>query len=167
MSKTAKITLHKEAILADIDALTFKRVDGVLSGESDQVKNAVSSDSSEDLDKYILARHIDTRDANLRERLTFCLQDSDDELSADNLIDSEDKLEYNLKVPDTFNGQRLKALARKMHNYILNGIICDWYAAQNMKGNLSEEQLEVMEDEIVAMLRTSFVKRPLQPFGPR
>lgn len=168
MSKPATITIYKKAVLASIDAQTFKRVDGVLSAESEQMKNALSSDSEENLDKHILHEHMEKRDANIRKRLTFCLAYDDEDLSASNLLEvDEPTFEYKLSVPDTFDKQRLQSLAKKMHNYIVQGALYDWYATQNMKGNVSATELEDLENEIVYMLRTSFVKRPLQPFGPR
>lgn len=168
MSKPATITIYKKAVLASIDAQTFKRVDGVLSAESDQMKNAVSSDSEEHLDMHILHEHMEQRDANIRKRLTFCLVPEDDDLSVDNLLEVDvPTFVYNLSVPDTFDKQRLQILAKKMHNYIVQGTLLDWYATQNMKGNVSANELEDLEAEIVGMLRSSFVKRPLQPFGPR
>ena len=169
MKKEATITIYKKAVLADIDALTFKRVDGVLAGESDQVKNALSSDSTEHLDERLLLGHIETRDANVRKRLRFCLiVDTDASLSVTNLMDVEEEtFVYNLLVPAGFDKQRLSVLAKKIHNYMVQGALYDWYATQNMKGNVDENALEKMEDEIPAMLRASFVQRPLQPFGPR
>lgn len=168
MKKTATITIYKEAVLASIDALTFKRVDGVLSGESAQVRNAISSDSTENLDENILHGHMETRDANIRKRLTFCLVKDDEDLTATNLMETgEPTFEYTLYVPEIFDKQRVKVLARKIHDYLVQGVLYDWYATQNMKGDVSQEQLVAMEDEIVGMLRSSFVKRPLQPFGPR
>lgn len=168
MSKPATITIYKKAVLASIDAQTFKRVDGVLSAESDQMKNALSSDSEEILDKHILHEHMEQRDANIRKRLAFCLVAEDEDLSVNNLLEVEGPtFVYNLSVPDTFDKQRLQILAKKMHNYIVQGTLLDWYATQNMKGNVSAGELEDLEAEIVGMLRSSFVKRPLQPFGPR
>lgn len=168
MSKPATITIYKKAVLASIDAQTFKRVDGVFSAESDQMKNALSSDSEENLDKHILHEHMEQRDANIRKRLAFCLVAEDEELSVNNLLEVEvPTFVYNLSVPDTFDKQRLQILAKKMHNYIVQGTLLDWYATQNMKGNVSAGELEDLEAEIVGMLRSSFVKRPLQPFGPR
>lgn len=168
MSKPATITIYKKAVLADIDAQTFKRVDGVLSGESDQVKNALSSDSTEHLDEHILHGHMENRDANIRKRLAFCLDYYGEDLSVSNLLEIDvPTFEYNLSVPDIFDKQRLKILARKIHNYIVQGTLHDWYSTQNMKGNVSAADLEDMESDIVCMLRSSFVKRPLQPFGPQ
>lgn len=169
MSKIATITIYKKAVLADIDAQTFKRVDGVLSTESEQVKNAIASDSEEHLDEHILHRHLESRDASLRKRLAFCLNaDEDEELSVSNLMEMEQPtFEYKLSVPDTCDKQRLKSLAQKIHNYMVQGVLYDWYATQNMKGNVSATELEEMETSIICMLRSSFVKRPLQPFGPQ
>lgn len=168
MSKPATITIYKKAVLASVDAQTFKRVDGVLSAESDQMKNALSSDSEENLDMHILHEHMEKRDANLRRRLTFCLVSDDEDLSVSNLLEvDKPTFIYNLIVPDAFDKQRLQSLAKKIHNYIVQGALYDWYATQNMKGNVSATELEDLENEIVYMLRTSFVKRPLQPFGPR
>ena len=168
MSKPATITIYKKAVLADIDAQTFKRVDGVLSGESDQVKNALSSDSTEHLDEHILHGHMENRDANIRKRLAFCLDYYGEDLSVSNLLEIDiPTFEYKLSVPDIFDKQRLKILARKIHNYIVQGTLHDWYSTQNMKGNVSAAELEDMESEIICMLRSSFVRRPLQPFGPQ
>lgn len=168
MSKPATITIYKKAVLADIDAQTFKRIDGVLAGESEQVKNALSSDSTEHLDEHILHGHMETRDANIRKRLTFCLDFHDEDLSVNNLMEIDiPTFVYNLTVPEVFDKQRLKILARKIHNYIVQGTLHDWYSTQNMKGNVSAAELEDMESEIICMLRSSFVKRPLQPFGPQ
>ena len=168
MSKPATITIYKKAVLASIDAQTFKRVDGVLSAESDQMKNALSSDSEENLDKHILHEHMEQRDATIRKRLAFCLASEDEELSVTNLLEVDvPTFEYKLSVPDNYDKQRLQSLAKKMHNYIVQGTLLDWYATQNMKGNVSADQLDDLENEIVRMLRSSYVKRPLQPFGPQ
>lgn len=168
MSKPATITIYKKAVLASIDAQTFKRVDGVLSAESDQMKNALSSDSEENLDKHILHEHMENRDANLRRRLTFCLVPDNENLSVSNLLEVDTPtFVYDLSVPDTFDKQRLQSLAKKMHNYMVQGSLYDWYATQNMKGNVSATELEDLESKIVSMLRPSCVKRPLQPFGPQ
>ena len=167
--KTAKIKLYKSLLIADIDAQTFKRSDGVLSGESEQYKNAISSNSEEALDLNILYRHMESRDAVIRRKLAFCLvKDDEDSLSVTNELDTQnDSFDYELKVPETCDKQRLKAIAQNMHNYIMQGALYDWYATQNMKGNLSAAELEEIETSIVCMLRSSFVKRPLQPYGPR
>ena len=168
MSKQATITIYKKAVLASIDAQTFKRVDGVLSAESEQMKNALSSDSEENLDMHILHEHMENRDATIRKKLTFCLLSDDEDMSASNLLEVDvPTFEYRLSVPDKYDRNRLQALAKKMHNYIVQGTLHDWYATQNMKGNVSKDELEELEREIVCMLRSSYAKKPLQPFGPQ
>jgi hypothetical protein len=111
---------------------------------------------------------MEKRDADIRKRLTFCLLSDDEDLTADNLLEVDvPTFVYNLSVPDSFDKQRLQGLAKRMHNYIVQGTLHDWYATQNMKGNVTAEELEDLENDIVYMLRSSYVKRPLQPFGPR
>lgn len=166
--KTATINIYKALVLADIDAQTFKRVDGVLSAESEQVKNAVSSDSEEQLDKNILHRYMETRDAAIRNKIAFALDDDDDDLTVSNELEKDKaSFDYKLQVPDTFNKQRLSALAKIIHSYLVQGSLYDWYSNQNMKGNISVDELEDMEKSLVCSLRCGFTKKPLQPFGPR
>jgi hypothetical protein len=168
MSKPANITIYKKAVLADIDAQTFKRVDGSLADKSEQVKNAVSSDSTEQLDMNILHGHMEQRDANIRRRLAFCLIPDDGDLSVTNLLEKDlPTFDYALNVPDNFDKQQLRVLAKKIHNYLVQGVLVDWYATQGLAGNVTAAELEEMESEIVCKLRASFVKKPLQPFGPR
>ena len=107
------------------------------------------------------------RDASIRKKLAFCLLPDNDNLSVCNLLDMDQYFRYDLLVPDTFDRQRLKIVAERMHYYMVQGTLHDWYATQNMKGNVSSEELQEIENDIVAMLRPSSVKRPLQPFGPR
>jgi hypothetical protein len=156
-------------VLAEIDAQTYKRVDGVLAGEAEQIKNALSSDSEEVLDMNILHRHMEIRDAKLRNRLAFCLtMDDEESLSVDNILEKDkESFDYLLNVPDTFTRAKATSVAKMIHNYLVQGSIHDWFAIQNMKGNKSAEELDEMESAIVCMFRSSFVKRPLQPFGPK
>lgn len=166
--KTATINIYKALVLADVDAATFKRVDGVLAAESDQLKNAVSSDSEEHLDMNMLHGYMENRDAEIRESLAFALVDDDDDLSVTNELDKANaSFAYKLQVPDGFNKGRLASLARLIHNYIVQGTLLSWYANQNMQANVSEEVLEDIELSIVCALRVGFTKKPLQPFGPR
>lgn len=166
--KPATIKLYKSLLTSEIDGLTFKRVDGVLSAETLEVKNALSTDAEEPLDASILLRMIDARSARIRRKISFSLQkETEDDLVVTNEMDSQDFIDYKINVPDSFDKQKLKTLAQMIHNYIVQGVLVDWYANQNLKGNVTAESLEEMECEIACMLRSSFVKRPLQPFGPR
>ena len=167
--KNATINIYKSLVLADIDAETYKRADGLLAAESDQLKNAVSSDSSESLDQNLLHRYMEIRDAKLRYCLSFALKAEEEEsLAVDNILEKDkESFEYAIQVPDTFTRAKVMALAKQIHSYLVQGTISDWYAVHNMKGNVSAEDLEAMETSIVCSLRCGFAKKPLQPFGPR
>lgn len=166
--KTATINIYKALVLAAVDAQTYKRVDGVLAAEADQIKNAISSDSSEQLDMNILHELMEARDAVVRSKLAFCLVDDDEDLTVSNELEKDKaSFDYVLQVPDNFNKQKLAALAKLINNYIVQGTICSWYATQSMQGNVSPADLEEMEKSIVCALRVGYAKKPLQPFGPR
>ena len=169
MRKLASIKIYKDVVLSMIDGLTYKRVDGALAGESDQVKNAISSESDNShLDAYLLRGRLEVRNAKIRQRLAFCLERDTEELSATNVLDLDDEsFDYTLFVPEYFDKSRLQVLTAKINNYLVQGSLYDWYATQNLKGDVSADALEDMETEIVCMLRASFIKRPLQPFGPQ
>lgn len=166
--KTATINIYKALVLAAVDAQTYKRVDGVLAAEADQIKNAISSDSTEQLDMNILHELMEARDAVVRAKLAFCLVDDGEELVATNELEKDKvSFDYVLQVPDNFNKQKLAGLARLINNYIVQGTICSWYAMQNLQGNVTPADLEEMERSIVCAMRVGYTKKPLQPFGPR
>lgn len=169
MSKRATITIRKQYVLADIDSLTYKRTDGVMSDQTDQFKNAVASDSEEELDKMLLHRFMEDRDAQIRARIAFCLvQDEVEELSATNDPRvSEPDFTYRINVPDHFTNDTVNALSRRIHQYLVDGSTYDWYSKQGLSYSVSSEQLDQMLTDIGVSLRKPFVKRPLQPFGPR
>lgn len=166
--KTATITIYKSYLLYDIDSLTFKRVDGVMSDQTDRVRNALSSDSEEELDKVMLHRYMEARDAALRTKLAFCLVNEDsDTLEVDNNPMMEDpSFVYKISVPDRFTSETVKALSKKMHQYIVDGTAYDWYSRQGIAYAVGENELADMLRKISSSLRESFVSRPLQPFGP-
>lgn len=166
--KTATITIYKAYVLYDIDSLTFKRVDGEMSDQTDRVRNALSSDSEEELDKVMLHRYMEGRDATLRTKLAFCLvSDEADSLEVDNnpSMDSPSFV-YKLNVPDHFNAEIVKALSQKIHNYLVDGTAYDWYSRQGTAYAVGQTELDDMLKKIASSLRKSFVYRPLQPFGP-
>ena len=163
------IEIIKYEVLYDIDANTYKRMESNLAGQPDRVQNALSSDSKEELDKSLLYRYMQTRDAKLRKKLTFCLDK--EELTEGLVVTNRLKLDepsfvYNLNVAEDFSAASADVLASMMHRYIVDGTIFDWYAYQHMESNVSADQLEDMERKIPGLLRKSFASRPLQPFGP-
>lgn len=166
--KTATITINKSYVLYDVDALTYKRADGVMSDQSDRLKNAISSDSEEELDRVMLYRYMDDKDANIKRKLAFCLVKGErDTLSASN-APSMDKpaYVYTLNVPDTWDAEMVAALSTRIHQYIVDGTAYDWYSRQGLEFSVSASELEDRLTKIAASLRKPFVSRPLQPFGP-
>lgn len=166
--KTATITINKSYVLYDVNSLTYKRVDGVMSDQSDRLKNAISSDSEEELDRIMLYRYMDDKDANLKRKLAFCLvKDEGKELAASN-APSTDKpaYEYKLNVPDTWDADMVAALSARIHQYIVDGTAYDWYSRQGLEFSVSASELEDRLTKLAASLRKPFVNRPLQPFGP-
>lgn len=166
--KRVTITINKQRVLECIDALTFKRVDGVMADQAEQVRNALSSDSTESLDKSLLHNYMEGRDAELRARLAFCLVSEDDEcLSFSNDSLSEElSFVYELNAPDHYNKDTLKALTQKIHKYFIDGVAYDWYSRQGIAHSVGAVELDAMLTDIVVSLRKPFVRRPLQPFGP-
>ena len=168
MIMTGTITIYKKDVLEDIDALTYKRVESTMAGQPERVQNSVSSDSKEELDKYLLHRYMQTRDAMLRKKLAFCLvKDTSTEINVSSRLKiDEPAFIYKLTVPEGFDADAASVLASMMHRYLVDGSIYDWYAYQHMDCHVTVDQLDDMERNISRSLRKSYVARPLQPFGP-
>lgn len=165
--KKATITITKQLVLSDIDAVTFKKVDGVLSGEGVQLKNAVSSDSEEGLDRHLLQRYMEGRDGYLRGKLAFCLIPEEAEsLDVSNDVEEGDAFVFRLNVPDYFSRDIVKSLTKKIHKYFVDATLFDWYGKQGLDSGMSANDIEEQMTDIAVSLRKPFVKRPLQPFGP-
>lgn len=165
--KRATITITKQSVLSDIDSITYKKVDGVLSGEGVQLKNAVSSDSEDSNDNYLLQRYMEGRDACLRGKLAFCLVPEENEsLEVTNDIEEDESFVFRLNVPDYFNRDIVKSLTKKIHRYFVDATLFDWYGKQGMDSGMSADDIEEQLTDIAVSLRKPFVKRPLQPFGP-
>ena len=166
---TAIIDLIKQRILDDIDAMTYKRMESTMAGQPESVQNSLSSDSHDDLDKGLLHRFMQSRDAQLRRKLAFCLvKKQSDEIRATNKLKTDEpSFKYHINVPDGFDCDAADVLADLMHRYIVDGSIFDWYAYQHMECFITAEMLKDMECEVSRQLRKSYVSRPLQPFGPQ
>lgn len=165
----ATIELIKQRILDDVDAMTYKRVESTMAGQPDRVQNSLSSDSHEDLDKGLLHRFMQTRDAHLRRKLAFCLvkEQTEDIKASNKLKTDEPSFIYVISVPEGFDSNAADVLADLMHRYIVDGSIYDWYAYQDLDCFISADQLKDMECDVSRQLRKSHVSRPLQPFGPQ
>lgn len=165
--KSRKIEIFKEAVYKDINLYTHKHVDaredmGLRSG------NAVSSDTTENVDGAVIARYVEFRDAQLRTKIQFALAEETDEYANDAIKLESGKYVYRLILPDGFNDNTLRPLAEYIHRFLVWGALYDWYAQFGMQqASVYGAQVKELEDRIVSVLRgPSNVKRPLQPFGP-
>lgn len=166
--KKIYIVIKKDQVIGDIDAITFKRVDGVMSDQSDAVRNALSSDGEDVLDHKLLHRYMEGRDAALRAKLAFCIipEEENDLVITNDSLSGDPEFSFNLNVPDYFNKDAGMALMQKIHKYFVDGTAYDWYMRQGVQYSVSAEDLDKMLTDIAVSLRKPFVKRPLQPFGP-
>ena len=166
--KARTINIKKEDVFKEIDSLTYKYAE-TSTIEAPQVKNAVSSDSHENLDGHILARHVEMRDARLRQLISFALDDSIEQFGADNTLVLNPEYVYRLILSVSFKDSLLKALATYFHRYLVYGALYDWYAAGmgSNQAKVYEKDLADIEASITNMLHSDeIVKMPMQPFGP-
>ncbi len=177
--RTKVIEIYKNEVYKDIDLLTHKHVDGndTFSSPynrkqilfSPQAQNARSSDTSEDVDGAVVAGYVAFYDAEVRTFLRFCLAPVSQDSADDNLTLNEHKFIYTLIVPDGFEDNMLKPIARHIHRYLVWGGLADWYEqfGNRAQAEAYREKLSSLEATITSALRgKSIHKRPMQPFGP-
>ena len=166
-TKDRKIEIIKGEVFKDINLYTHKHVDA-RTDMADRTGNAVSSDSSEDVDGAVLMRYVGFRDANLRNKIQFALNPGKNGYANDQITLEESKYVYDLVLDAEFNDQMLRPLAEYIHRYLVFGALFDWYSQFGMpQASVYGSQLKELEDAIVSGLSgASIVKRPMQPFGP-
>ena len=168
-TKFRDVAVSKEQVFKDIDLLTHKHIDGSTQPDY-RVRNAVSSDFSEDVDGAVLARYVEFRDARLRTKVAFALDGLYQEKATDRLTLDEGHYFYHFAVPEEFNDNLLRPLAEYIHRFLVYGALYDWYSQfpdGQRQAAFYGSQIEDLEDTIANALRgPGVVKRPLQPFGP-
>ena len=164
--KPRLVTILKQEVYKDVELHTYKHTEGVLM-ESKQQVNAVSADTTENLDGAIIARFVKFRDAQLRRLLTSVLAD-EEHPQADDVLDLDEVFAYRLNLSEGFKDSVLRSLAEYMHRFLVWGALYDWYAQMGMgQANVYKRELNEIENSINDIVRTpSIAKRPLQPFGP-
>ena len=165
--KPRKVEIYKNEVYKDIDLHTHKHVEA--SGVQDkQVRNAVSSDNSENVDGSIIVRNVEFRDAQLRRRLRHALVDQPVEYADDDITLADNMYRYWFNLPVEFKDNSLRALAEYIHRFLVFGALYDWYLILgSAQAGYYGAQLGELEDSIDSILRSpSIVKRPMQPFGP-
>lgn len=164
--KTREIILHKDQLLYDVEGLAYKYAEAnALEGKA---KNTLAADHNEMLDGRLLSRMIDARDAQLRKRLRFALTPTIKETTCNNPAEGKD-LVYTLSVADKFDDNLLDVVKVQMHEYVVRGALLDWYKRLGIQTiAVDAGEVQEIEESIVSSLRTpSYMKAPLQPFGPR
>lgn len=128
-------------------------------------------------DEGVLSRMLEEKDVRVRELLMFCLQD---EVASNSNPDTDagngDKEEDGEDVKETLDyifvdsvvsssvAIPLKVLLRK---YLTDGTLYEWYTRKGIASPITFGDIEALETKIVCFLRQGFIKKPLQPFGPR
>lgn len=164
--KTRRIILHKDQLLYDVEALAHKFSEATgLEGKS---KNIVAADHNIILDKRMLERMMDARHTQICKRLRFAIKAKEQAVSCNNPSDVEEYI-YDLALNDAFNDNMLDVVKTSMHEYIVRGVLHDWYKRLGIQTtSVDSAELEDLERSITATLRTpSYLKVPLQPFGPK
>ncbi len=165
--KPRLITIIKQEVYKDVELHTYKHTEAVPMEGKQQV-NAVSADTTENLDGAIIARFVKFRDAQLRRKLTSVIADDEEHPGADDVLDLNEVFAYKLSLSEEFKDSLLRSLAEYMHRFLVWGALYDWYAQMGMpQANVYKRELDEIEEEINNIVRTpSIAKRPLQPFGP-
>ena len=163
--KTRTIILHKDEILYDIEGLAYKFAESTaLEGKA---KNILAADHEETLDGRLLSRMINARFVQLKNCVTFALAPVTQETSC-NIPNNDTDYILTLSLNDKFNDNMLDVVQTKMHEYIVTGVLLDWYKRLGLQtAAVDSGEILELEESIVSVLRTpSYTKKPLQPFGP-
>lgn len=164
--KTRRIILHKDQVLYDIEALAYKFTEATaLEGKT---KNTLAADHNETMDGRLLARMMDVRNAQLRKRLSFTLIPLLQDVACDKPGESKEFV-FDLRVSDKFDDNQLEVVKTYMHDYLVRGVLLDWYKKLGLQTTAVDagEVLETEENIVSIMRGPSYTRRPMQPFGPR
>lgn len=165
--KRRKIVIIKQEVYKDVELHTFKRVEAAADMTAKQ-ENAISADTTENMDGAVIARYVEYRNAQLRRKMSSILLDMES-LGADDVLSLDEVFAYNLSLSTDFKDAMLRPLAEYMHRFLVWGALYDWYNQLGMRSEAAiyGSELQEIEDEINNITRVpSWAKRPLQPFGP-
>lgn len=119
-------------------------------------------------DTGVLGRMLEERDAKLRDKLAFCLGEPATGTKGNGEGEEEEEsLVYVLLLGDGVKSSTRSSLKVLVRKYLTEGVLYDWYTKHNIPTTLTLEGIEEMETKIVCMIRQGYIRRPLQPFGPR
>ena len=163
--KRRKIVIIKQEVYKDVELFSYKHMEAADAPKKQE--NAVSADTTENLDGAVIARYVEFRNAQLRKLISHALVDMEG-LGADDVLGLDEVFSYNLSLSTEFKDAMLRPLAEYMHRFLVWGALYDWYSQFGMpQAAVYGSELKDIEEEISSILRgPSIVKRPMQPFGP-
>lgn len=167
--KTINIILHKDRLYKKIEAVTWKRADASLADRPEREQAATSADTDdESVDALLVEDYCLRRDARIRMRLKFCLEDeTGDEMTYDNDLAGDDAFAYRMKLDDSINKGDVQAIGTLLDEYIMRGATYDWYLRMGYEPTDSEASLQELEESLVCLVRgKAWGYKPLSPFGP-
>lgn len=165
VKKRRLIEIYKNNVYKDIELITFKHTDANV--PDPKVNNAIAADNAEAVDGVTIARYVEFRDAQLRNRLQRYLAPVDAHY-ADDELGPQSKYVYPFLLDERFNDSTLRAVAEYIHRFLVYGALYDWYAQfGSAQAGIYAKEVDGLLDRISAMFQApSIAKRPLQPFGP-
>lgn len=167
--KDLTVLLSKTQLDNDIDERTYKRMEASLQNLNETGKDAAASDTQEDHDAAIITRLRDFRDARIRRRLVrYLVTEVPSHMFPDRPKSPFSEYLYVFRVPDDFRTEIMEAIKDHLHEYIVRGVLYDWYKYAGLPSSDTEESLEQLENDILSDLRgkPGLTTRPLRPFGP-
>lgn len=166
-TKDRTVEIWKHEVYKDIELHTYKHIEASPLQDV-KARNAVQADNSENMDGAVIARYIEFRDAQLRNKLQFAIVEDTVEYANDELTMQDPKYRYHFSLPESFNDKMLRPLAEYIHRFLVWGVLYDWYSQFGMEqAGVYGTQLDEIEEQISNILRgPSITTRPLQPFGP-
>lgn len=119
-------------------------------------------------DKQIIEEKIELRKIQLVKKLRFASVKAA-KITGENLTDEDKGYNISLSVSDKFDIALTEDTKMLILNYLIKGVALDWC---NKKGvtttEITAEEVFQIEDDLISLLRSpSYLKAPLQPFGPK
>ena len=160
-----KVTISKDLVFYHAESAIRKELDVLLTSHTLSGYH-IQPDELEGIDKELLHRIIELRDADVRVLLQKYLT-NDDIYVDDELMATQTEFVYELTMPENWRSALLQPLATYIHNYLVRGILYDY-----MKDKMPEfanaylPDLDDLKESIEDVLasRSGLVKAPLQPF---
>lgn len=165
--KRRVIILYKQAMFDEVDAHTSKWVEAAQPEKIEQ-QNAISSDTTEDLDGAIVTRLMDNWKSRLCRIIKSVLAEVID-LFADDAVELANRYRFTFDFPEEFEDAMLEPFKDTMHKYIVWGILYDWYRLHGVTSEAAvyKQELDELKKELESDIHPDgYAKRPMQPFGP-